>query len=192
MVSTGLGIYVCAGWVCTIVFLNSTKIRNVSFLAHQIRKSWIQPWDRHSYPTQGKIKIENFHVFDMHWLLWKSSTPSLRVTSLKVMTSLNGTVMLYNITDVSNWSDCIIKKSSFRTENVCKKNNLSWVWGRSTLHTHDRFSGEVSLVMPDSDPGDGLFYLPLTPMIDPYNLARSFTSTRLLWWFSKTVSRCIQ
>ena len=28
----------------------------------------------------------------------------------------------------------------------------------------------TSLVMPDSDPWDGFFYLPLTPMIDPYNL----------------------
>ena len=28
----------------------------------------------------------------------------------------------------------------------------------------------ASLVMPDSEPRDGFFYLPLTPMIDPYNL----------------------
>ena len=28
----------------------------------------------------------------------------------------------------------------------------------------------ASFVMPDSDPRDGFFYLPHTPMIDPYNL----------------------
>ena len=26
----------------------------------------------------------------------------------------------------------------------------------------------ASLLMPDSDPRDGFFYLPLTPMLDPY------------------------
>ena len=26
------------------------------------------PWDRNSYPTQSKIKIENSHVLDIHWL----------------------------------------------------------------------------------------------------------------------------
>ena len=31
----------------------------------------------------------------------------------------------------------------------------------------------TSLVMPDSDPRDGCFYLPLTPMIDPYTADRS-------------------
>ena len=31
----------------------------------------------------------------------------------------------------------------------------------------------ASLVMTDSDPRDGIFYLPLTPMIDPYKMPQS-------------------
>ena len=64
------------------------------FLAHQTRKSWVLPWDRNSNPTQGKIKIENSHVFDIHWLYRTSSIPSLRLTSVNVMTSLNVKIML--------------------------------------------------------------------------------------------------
>ena len=34
----------------------------------------------------------------------------------------------------------------------------------------------TSLMMPDSDPLDGFFYLPLTPMIDPYNMCTLFAT----------------
>ena len=43
------------------------------------------------YPTQ--IKIENSHMFDMHWLQRTSRTRSLNFTSMNVIMSFNATVM---------------------------------------------------------------------------------------------------
>ena len=67
-----------------------TPMKDSYILTHQRRKSWILPWGRNSYPTQGKKFIENSHVFDIHWLY---RTPSLRLTSLDVITSVNVTGM---------------------------------------------------------------------------------------------------
>ena len=38
----------------------------------------------------------------------------------------------------------------------------------------------ASFVLPDSDPGDGFFYVFLTPMIDPYNPSLAITVCHLL------------
>ena len=54
---------------------------------------------------------------------------------------------------------------------VCKEKIVSWVLGADwKIRSSRSQSGTTSLVMPDCDPRDGFFYIPLTPMIDPYNL----------------------
>ena len=77
------------------------------------------------------------------------------------MTSLYATVMSSQYG--SNWNDRIIKKN-LRSEmkGVQKKESIMGV--------------RDSLVMPDSDPRDGFFYLPLPLMKDSYNLSRSVTT----------------
>ena len=56
---------------------------------------------------------------------------------------------------------------------VCKKKNQIWVWGADRKF---RPSGSIfsitrhSLVMPNSDPRDRIFYLHLTPTLDSYHL----------------------
>ena len=71
-------------------------------------------------PTQGKIKIENSHVFDMHWLFRTSRTQSLRFTSLNVMTSLNATVMSSRRTTAIEVT-VFLKQSTFRSERCARK-----------------------------------------------------------------------
>ena len=61
-------------------------------LADLIRKFWIQPWDRNSYPTQVRWKPRILTCLK-HWLYWTSRRPLLRLTSLNLMPSLNATVM---------------------------------------------------------------------------------------------------
>ena len=70
--------------------------------------------------------------------------------------------------DVSNPSDGIIKRSEIK--GVQEKESIMGVRGRQknpslaiTFWNHSE-----NLVMPDSDPRDNFFYLPLTPIIDPY------------------------
>ena len=46
-------------------------------------------WDRNCYPTLGKIKIKNSHLFVVHWLY----RMSLRLMSLNIMMLLHVTVM---------------------------------------------------------------------------------------------------
>ena len=74
--------------------------------------------------------------------------------------------------DISNRNDYIIKNIYVQKRKVCKKRKLSWVWGvdrKNPSLAITVWHHEASLVMPDSDPRDGFFYLPLTPMIDPYS-----------------------
>ena len=71
--------------------------------------------------------------------------------------------------DVCNQSNCIIK-ILFQKWKVCKKKNLSWVWGTDRKicpwGSHSDIIQQASL--PDSNPRDGFFYLPPTPKIDSY------------------------
>ena len=59
---------------CTETGKEFATIGRILFLAHKIRKSWILPWDRNSYPTQ---------VF-LPRVKYKSSIPMERHNCLKV------------------------------------------------------------------------------------------------------------
>ena len=67
----------------------------------------------------------------------------------------------------------LLKKSTFRNERCARKKTLSLVWGiyrKNPSFAITVWLHSASLVMPDSEPRDGFFYLALTPMIDPNNL----------------------
>ena len=75
--------------------------------------------------------------------------------------------------DVCNRSDCIIRNPRLEMKGMQEKEVIMGVPGREknpslgiTVWHHS-----ASLVMPNSDPRNGIFHLPLTPMIDPYILA---------------------
>ena len=72
------------------------------------------------YPTQGKIKIENSHVFvwDVTYAIVKVDV-SIRLDVTKRHSNV--------ITILSQWLH--YQASTFRNEKVCKKKNLPWVWG---------------------------------------------------------------
>ena len=99
-----------------------------------------------------------------------SRTPSLRFTSLNAMTPLNATAMSSQYEDVSN-RIALLKKIYIQQSKVCKKKNLSWVWGvdRKIRPLRLVWHHEPSFVMPDSNAWDGFFSLPLKTMIDSYN-----------------------
>ena len=59
---------------------------------------------------EGKIKSKNFHMFDIHWLYrsGRHGTPSLRLMSLNVTTSLNVAALSSQYGGcLCNRSDCI-------------------------------------------------------------------------------------
>ena len=92
-----------------------------------------------------------------------------RLTSLNIMTSQNVTVLSsqYGGCLWSKWLHYKKKEKHFQKWKLCKKNNLSWVWGQveKSVPGITVWHHSASLVMPDSNPQDGLFYLPLMPMI---------------------------
>ena len=59
----------------------------------------------------GKIKIENFHVIDTHWLYRTSRYAIVKVdvTERNDVTKCHGNCH-HNLADICNQSDCIIKK----------------------------------------------------------------------------------
>ena len=122
--------------------VGKTKIKNFKVPANLISHTLIRP--------VGKTKIKNFHVFDIHWLY---RMPFLRLTSLNLMTSLS--VMVKS----SQYGRCLqskwlhYQKPTFRNE-VCKKKNLSWVWGTDRKICPSGSQSDIisaSLVMPDSN-----------------------------------------
>ena len=70
--------------------------------------------------------------------------------------------------DVCNQSDCIIKKPTFRNEKYASKRIYHECEGQIEKSVPGDHS-LTSLSKPDSNPRDGFFYPPLTPMIDSYN-----------------------
>ena len=124
----------------------------------------------------GKIKIKNFHVFDIHWLYRMSRYAIVKVD----ITERNAVTKCYDI--VSQYGGHLqpkwlhYQKPTFGNESYARNRiyhgcegqieNLSLgitVWHQS-----------ASLVMPDSNPRDGFFHLPLIPMIDSYILSFLF------------------
>ena len=87
---------------------------------------------------------------------------SLRLTSLNVfdITKHHGNITI--------WQTSAIEV--IQLLKVCKKKNLSCVRGRQNYRSLQItvWHHSASLMMPDSDPQDGVFYLSLTPMIESY------------------------
>ena len=80
-------------------------------LANLISHTFIRP--------VKKIKIENFHVFDIHWLYRTSryAIDKVDVTERNYVTKHDG----HNMADVCNRSDCIIKNPLSEMEGMQEK-----------------------------------------------------------------------
>ena len=78
------------------------------------------------YPIQGKSSIVTglicTVVMDVIYAILK-----VYVTEHNDIIKRHSNVI--TIWQVSNWSDCIIKKPTFRSKKCANKKNLSWVWG---------------------------------------------------------------
>ena len=95
-------------------------------------------------------------MFDRHRLYRTSRTPSLRLTSLNVMTSLNATIMSLRYGGCQQMKWLHLLKIYVQKWNVCKKKNLPWLWG----------------VDRKIDTWDVFFYLLLTPIINPFIISQ--------------------
>ena len=87
--------------------------------------------------------------------------------------------------DVCNRSDCITENQYSEMKGMQEKESIMGVRVDSKI----RLSGS-SLVMPDSDPGDGCFYLFLTPMIDSYNLHSKTSGYYIMFYSLHCTFRC--
>ena len=123
-----------------------------------------------------KIKFKNFYMFaNIYWLYRTSWYVIVKID----FTKGNDVIKPYSIF-ITIWQSATeltaFSKTFFQHWKICKKKNLSWVWGTNgknqslgiTVCHH-----LTSLIVPDSKPWDGFFYLSLTPMTDSYNLELS-------------------
>ena len=93
-------------------------------------------WYSKSYLTHmGKVKIENFSLFDTDWFcgtLWYAIV-KVEVTGSNDITKCHGIVI--TIWQKSAMEVSALSKTHFLKWKVCKKKNLSWVWG-TDRNTH--------------------------------------------------------
>ena len=92
------------------------------------------------------------------------------------MTSLNATVMLSQYGGRQQSKGLHYIKKNLRSEMKGGREKQSVIGVRRYIE-----KSVPGLVTPDSDPRNGFFYLPLIPMIEPYNPSRGSLSgiTRL-------------
>ena len=89
--------------------------------------------------------------------------PSLRLMSLKGITSFNVTILSSQHGGRLQLKRLHYQKPAFRNERYTRKNICHGCEGQIE-----------SLVMPFSNPRDGFFYLTLTPMTDSYIPCQSY------------------
>ena len=89
-------------------------------LANLISHNLIRP--------MGKIKIETFRVFDIHWLYRtpRYAIVKVDVTQLYDVTKCHGIIV--TIWRTSAIEVTALSKIHFQKWQICKKKNLPWVW----------------------------------------------------------------
>ena len=115
-----------------------------------------------------KLKIENFYVFVTHWLYR---------TSRNDVTKRHGIVIIIWRTSAveENLQSKRLhyQKPTFRNERYARRRIYYGCEGQIEKNPSlgiTVWHHSASLVMSDSNPRDRFFYLPLTPMIDSYNM----------------------
>ena len=120
------------------------------------------PWERQ--------KPRTFTCLICTGSIGRHGTPLIRLTSLNVMTPLNATVLSsqYGGRMQSTWLH--YQKPTFRNERYARKRIFHGREGQIENPSSESQSDITRLaswfVIPDSNPQDRFFYIPLTPMID--------------------------
>ena len=98
--------------------------------------------------------------------------PFLSLILVNLMTSLNITLYYHNMADVCNRSECIINNPHLVLKGMQEKESIM-VWGVDRKicpsGSYTAISRQTSWCYTHRD---GLFYVPLTPMIDAYSLSQ--------------------
>ena len=150
--------------------------KNKECLAYQTRFSSIfTSADKsdltYPYPTRDIDKKTNNNICcQLIHLLYRGSDSVIKMLGVDVIATSDTTSAFYmadiNVQELDSWMVTPMLKSDAGDQKVCKKKNLSWLFGADRQNPSKSRDTKQWL-------SDRLFYLHLRPMKDTYNLKPS-------------------
>ena len=143
-----------------------TTIKDSYILAHQTRFSVIftsndKYYLTYTYPPHGIDKNRKQHVLPIHWLYRRSRKSVVKTFEFDVIATSH-TASNFNMADINvyehdSFMATPMLKSNTGDQKVCKKKNLSWLFGAKPRDAKQR-------------PSDGFFYPHVTAIKDSYTV----------------------